>query len=111
MGTSRTTFVESDQSDFDENTSEKTFEIFVPPDASTLRVALNGEDDGDGSNDFDLFVLFGEPGTGGKPNCADAKPGQFAFCEFADPPTGEWHIRVKRERGKGKFQVVVTMFD
>src|SRR5262249_24792164 len=57
-----------------------TLSLDVRAGTQRLRVATNGEDDGKGSNDFNLFVYRGARTADAKPACAEAGPGQFAFC-------------------------------
>lgn len=69
---------------------------------------MNGEDDGSGKNDFDLFVYRGTPIASAQPVCAEAGPGQFAFCEVAQPEPGTWSIVVRRKQGSGAVQITAT---
>jgi V8-like Glu-specific endopeptidase len=91
-----------------ERTPEKTYDIDVAPNLLSLRVAMNGEDDGSGKNDFDLFVIRGAQADLSKAVCSEAGPGQFAFCEIARPEPGPWTIVVRRKKGEGFAQVTVT---
>jgi hypothetical protein len=83
------------------------FEFTVPPDTASLRVAMNGEDDGEGRNDFDLFLINGRADAA--PACAQAGPGQFAFCNIERPEAGSWTISLRRKQGAGDAQLTVTL--
>jgi V8-like Glu-specific endopeptidase len=80
----------------------------VPAGTEKFRVAMNGEDNGTGANDFDLFVYRGAQIDGADPACAETGPGQFAFCEIATPSPGRWSVVVQRKRGKGNVQITAT---
>jgi len=99
-----TVHVRGDDVELSDNRPEVTHTIEVRPGVAVLRVAMNGVDDLSGRNDFDLFVRRGD----GHTVCAEDGPGQFAFCEVADPQPGPWSIVVRRKRGKGLLQLVVT---
>lgn len=74
---------------------------------ATLMVAMNGDDNGRGRNDFDLQLIQGGAG-GDKVVCTEDGPGQFAFCNIENPGQGNWTAVVKRKKGRGVVQVVVT---
>jgi hypothetical protein len=95
-----------------ETLAEKTYTIDVPAGLLSLRVSMNGEDDGSGKNDFDLYVIPGAQPDINRVACSEAGPGQFAFCEVAHPEPGPWTIVVLRKKGEGLAQVTVThVFD
>jgi tetratricopeptide (TPR) repeat protein len=84
------------------------------PDLLSLRVAMNGEDDGDGDTDFDLYVV---PDVGenvaatvdlSKAVCAQTGSGQFAYCNVDHPKTGRWAAVVHRKKGEGMAQLTIT---
>jgi V8-like Glu-specific endopeptidase len=81
----------------------------VPPGTGAVRVALNGEDDGSGKNDFDLLVYRGERIPGAAPVCKEDGPGQFAFCEIKAPASGRWTIVATRKKGEGDVQISATL--
>ena len=81
----------------------------VPGGTAALRIAMNGEDDGSGRNDFDLAVYRGPRAAGGPPVCDENGPGQFAFCEIARPEPGAWTIVVRRKTGSGEAQITATI--
>jgi hypothetical protein len=89
-------------------TTSIEYVIETSPNTQRLMVAINGEDDGTGANDFDLFVS--DPLGQGSPKhvCVRNGAGQFAFCSLDDPRPGPWQIKVQRKRGEGLVQVVVT---
>jgi hypothetical protein len=92
----------------DDVTVEAREVVMVPPGTRTLRVALNGRDDG--VSDFDLYVKAGAPATIADADCRRAGASQFALCEIAEPAVGAWHVLVRRFSGAGEFQVTVTTF-
>ncbi|MCP3959412.1 MAG: trypsin-like serine protease [bacterium] len=74
-----------------------------------LMVAMNGEDDGNNTNDFDLFLARVSSGEGkAEVVCKQDGPGQFGFCVVDDPRPDRWQITVRRKQGSGLVQVVVT---
>ena len=81
------------------------FFVDMPASSASLRVALNGEDDGNGKNDFDLFVSDRDSGQA----CAQDGAGQFAFCEVSRPTSGRWSISLRRKKGAGAAQLTVTI--
>lgn len=88
--------------------TEVTYPLDVASGTAWLAVAMNAEEDGTGSNDFDLYLIKGAEADIGKAVCAEDGPGQFGFCELKDPAPGPWRIVVKRKQGQGAFQVAVT---
>ena len=86
---------------------EAIFELAVPPSTGSLRVAMNGEDDGSGKNDFDLVLFEGRASA--QPACAQAGGGQFAFCEVPRPASGPWRVTLRRKKGAGAAQLAVTI--
>src|SRR5262249_1784332 len=84
----------------------RTFEI--EPGTAALRVALNGEDDGTGRNDFDLYLVQGQQPDIAQAVCSEDGSRQFGFCEVANPAPGSWTVVIKRKKGEGLFQLVVT---
>jgi V8-like Glu-specific endopeptidase len=91
-----------------ETLAEKIYTIDVASGLLSLRVSMNGEDDGSGKNDFDLYLIPGAQPNINEAVCAEAGPGQFAFCEIARPEPGPWTIVVLRKKGEGLAQVTVT---
>lgn len=85
------------------------FSFTIPAGLGALRVAMNGEDDGKGSNDFNLYLIPGTAAAAGKAVCAEEGNGQFAFCEIAKPRVDRWTILVRRVKGEGRVQVSVTL--
>jgi hypothetical protein len=90
-----------------EQRPEVAFPFEVRDDIDILMVAMNGDDNGKGRNNFDLYVI---PGNGTIDNavCKEDGPGQFAFCTINKPITGQWKAVVRHKRGRGLAQVVVT---
>ena len=101
---SRTTLLTLDGSK-----ERESFIFQVPAGAQKLRVAMNGEENENVSNDFNLFVYRGAQVSNAKPVCAEAGLGQFAFCDIAGPSPGQWSVVVQRVRGKGKAQITTTL--
>jgi V8-like Glu-specific endopeptidase len=91
-----------------ETLPEKVYNIDIASDLLSLRVSMNGDDDGLGKNDFDLFVIRGPQSDISKAVCSETGPGQFAFCEIVHPEAGPWTIVVRRKKGEGFAQVAVT---
>jgi hypothetical protein len=76
---------------------------------TTLRVVMNGVDDG--LSDFDLYVKHGAPPTTTDFDCKADGPNQFGACEFASPVAdGDWFVLMNRFSGSGIFQVTITEF-
>jgi len=84
---------------------EAVAKLDVPAGVGTLRIAMNGEDDGKEKNDFDLLVFQGERVPGATPACREDGAGQFAFCEVKSPASGRWTIVVARKLGEGDVQI------
>ena len=84
------------------------YDISVQPGTSRLAVALNGEDDGRGANDFDLFLMEGSQTPIEEAACKQDAEGQFAYCEVAAPKPGPWRVVLQAKRGKGLAQLTVT---
>ena len=92
----------------DESKQREVLPLDVPAGTRKLRVAMNGEDNGTGANDFNLLVYRGTQVSDTQPACTGAGPGQFAFCEIAGPSLGKWSVVVQRKRGKGNVQITTT---
>ena len=86
---------------------EVKFALQVPPGTGSLRVAMNGEDDGKGKNDFDLLLFEGSDTASAA--CEQSGTGQFAFCQIEQPSTGPWTISLRRKKGEGAAQLTVTI--
>jgi hypothetical protein len=84
---------------------EAHYEVSIGDGLASLRVAMNGDDDGHSSNDFDLRVYSPDSIS---PECSQDAPGQFAYCEVRRPAAGLWKISVTRKVGEGTAQVTVT---
>ena len=87
---------------------EKVYRTDLASGLLSLRLSMNGADDGSGKNGFDLFVIPGAQADISKALCSEAGPGQFAFCEFSRPEPGPWTIVVRHKKGEGFVQVTVT---
>jgi Trypsin/Tetratricopeptide repeat len=84
-------------------------QFVVPPDLTGIRVAMNGEDDGNHDSDFDLYVIPGADGdTASKAACTQEGSGQFAFCDIQNPTAGTWTALVRRKKGEGHAQLTIT---
>ncbi len=85
-----------------------TLDIDTRPNVKALTVAMNGEDDRFGANDFNLAVIDPDTDDGDKLVCEEDGPGQFAVCEIQNPRPGPWRVEVYRNFGEGLVQVTVT---
>lgn len=85
-----------------------SYKLDVPAGLAALRVAMNGEDDGKGNNDFDLYVIRGTSTETEKAVCTEDGRGQFGFCEVTNPEAGPWTAVVRRKKGTGLAQVTIT---
>jgi hypothetical protein len=84
------------------------FRLNVPAGVTSLRVALNAQDEP--STNVDLFVKRGSVAGPGSADCSANGSGNYAFCQFASPQAGPWFLQLKQgAAGDGDFQVVVTM--
>jgi hypothetical protein len=99
--------VEGETARLTEARSERTYPFEVREGIGTLMVAMNGDDNGRGRNDFDLYVIRVNAGADNVV-CAEEGPGQFAFCRFENPHPGAWKVVLKRKKGRGAVQAVVT---
>jgi hypothetical protein len=91
-------------------TSVDVTPIEIPAGAGSILVAMNGEDDGHGSSDFDLLVRQGAPPSDDEADCVQDGSGQFAVCEIEPSGPGTLFVRVQRKQGDGLFQVVTNIF-
>ena len=87
---------------------EVTASLTVPPGVGSLRIAMNGADDGSGANDFDLAVYKGGRTPDATPICKEDGAGQFAFCNINHPASGLWTIVASRKTGEGNVQITTT---
>lgn len=92
----------------DSKTPQGKIKWSVPQGATALRAAMNGEDDGEGANAFELSVFRDDRSAVSGPRCNGDGPGPFAFCEVTNPGFGEWIVSVVRSRGEGDVQVTAT---
>jgi hypothetical protein len=69
---------------------------------------MNAKDDGD--TDFTLYIKQGALPTDTDFDCRQLGPGQFGFCQFANPAGGRWFARVKREAvsENGEYQLTLN---
>lgn len=88
---------------FDAASREQKFTLPVPTGTALLRVALNGHDEG--TRNFDLSVASAQV------HCTQDGNGQYAFCEFALPASGNWTITVRARQGNGIAQVTATVYE
>lgn len=88
-------------------TAERSYSIDVPNGASLLRVALNGDDEGD--NNFDLSLQSPTTATGN--DCTSTHNSQYEFCEIHNPAGGAWKVLVTRVAGEGQYQLTATIFN
>jgi hypothetical protein len=88
---------------------QHVIDFTVPANSTSLRVALNGEDNGKGDNDFDLLVFQGTDISSSSPACREDGSGQFAFCEIKAPESGAWTAVLQRKKGHGAAQVTTSI--
>jgi hypothetical protein len=79
----------------------------VPKGTNELRIALNALDDG--TANFDFLVRAGRVPTGADFYCRSTGIGQFGDCEFFFPDSGVWYVLVRREMGRGSYQLTTTL--
>lgn len=85
-----------------------TYSVAVPPGAQSLRVTLNGEDNG--WFDPDLYVKQGAGASPTSFNCASANASVYGACSVDLPAAGTWSIAVSNAGGAGAYQVTATVF-
>jgi hypothetical protein len=84
-------------------------QFLVSEDSIGVRVAMNGEDDGEHHTDFNLYVIPPEAGDDiTKAVCTQEGNGQFAFCDVPRPTPGIWTALIRRKKGEGWAQLTVT---
>lgn len=88
----------------------RLYDVTVHEGTSRIVFAMNGETDGSGDIDFDLFVQHGSPPTASSNVCKQTGSGQFAHCEISDPKPGKWYALVTRKKGSGDFQIIASRF-
>lgn len=86
---------------------EISYPFDVREGTGTLMIAMNGDDNGRGRNNFDLYVIRTKDGAD-QVVCSEEGLGQFGFCQFNDPMPGAWKAVVKWRKGGGAVQTVVT---
>jgi V8-like Glu-specific endopeptidase len=91
-----------------ERNTQNTRTIEIGSDTKQLMVAMNAEDNGEGSNDFDLYLVPGREADLTRAVCKENGAGQFAFCTVSPPRPGPWTIVTRRKIGVGAGQIVVT---
>lgn len=87
--------------------AEAKLSLAVPAGAAELRVAMNAEDNGIGTNAFSLELSDGEHGYRSPDACQGS--GQFSFCTVRQPRAGQWSITVKRAQGAGQVQITALV--
>jgi hypothetical protein len=93
----------------DLQTSQGTHTVNVPAGATSLRIAMNASEAA--GADFDLYVKAGSPPSTSSFDCKGDGPSQYAFCEFASPTSGTWHVLVQRASGgPATYQLTATTF-
>jgi hypothetical protein len=89
----------------DAKTPEARISVEVPAGATALRIAMNAEDDGAGTNQFQFAAFSGKDPAASQNACKDSGTGQFAFCAIDKPAAGAWTIAVTRKKGQGDVQI------
>jgi hypothetical protein len=92
-----------------ERDDEALLALNVPAGTAGLRVAMSGEDNSFGNNDFDLLLFHGDVSKPNRPVCAEEGRGQFAFCQIDRPADGRWSMVIKRKKGEGDAQITTTL--
>lgn len=92
----------------DGTTPDQVHSFAVQPGRALLRVSMNAHDAG--PRNFDLYVKAGSPPTTSDFDCAENGAGQFGFCEFAQPASGDWYILIHRVAGGGQYQATASLF-
>lgn len=85
-----------------------TFTITVPAGANSLRVALNGEDNG--GFDVDLYVKQGSSAGPGNFDCKADGASTYGACVIDHPAAGTWSLAAVRASGAGEYQLTATVF-
>jgi hypothetical protein len=87
---------------------EVAFPLEVREGLQGLMVAMSGDDNGRGRNNFIISVYRIDSGVE-RQMCTDDAPKQFVFCSINDPSPGSWKVVVKQTKGsRAVVQVVVT---
>jgi hypothetical protein len=89
----------------DAKTPEARIPVEVPDGATALRIAMNAEDDGAGTNQFQFAAFSGKAPAASQNVCKDSGGDQFAFCAINKPAAGAWTIVVTRKTGQGDVQI------
>ncbi len=85
-----------------------SFSVSVPTGANSLRVTLNGEDDG--VFDPNLYVKLGLGAAAGNFDCKADGRMTFGACVIDHPAAGLWSMAVERAQGAGGYQLTATVF-
>jgi hypothetical protein len=101
--------VKQDIRRLDENHQEDSITIDVPSETEMLQIAMNGEDSGQGKNEFEISVYRDDGSPTGRLVCEGNARGQFAFCAVEKPNAGSWTVAITRKRGAGDVQITATL--
>ncbi len=74
----------------------------------SLRVAMNGEDNGKGKNNFDLYLIPDGSKNIKKAKCIQNGEGLFGYCQIDNPKPGPWTALVRHDKGSGNVQLTIT---
>jgi hypothetical protein len=85
-----------------------SYTITVPAGANSLRIALNGEDDG--LFNPDLYVKHGSVAGPGNYDCAAEGRMTYGACVIDHPAPGSWSMTATRVQGSGDYQLTATVF-
>lgn len=85
-----------------------SFTLTVPAGANSLRVALNGEDNG--GFDVDLYVKQGSGAGPGSFDCKADGASTYGACVIDHPAAGTWSLAAVRASGAGEYQLTATVF-
>lgn len=89
----------------DAGKAKASFTLGVPEGSPALRVAMNGEDNGFGRNEYRLAVFNSEQTADA---CDGKGNGIFAFCAVDKPKPGAWTVTVTRVKGEGEVQITAA---
>ncbi len=80
--------------------------VVVAADTGELRIAVNAEDSG--IEDFRVAVKDGGVAGASYKDCGDSGSSQYAYCQFTDPGSGAWYVKVSSVSGSGQWQLTST---
>jgi hypothetical protein len=97
-----------DSDRLNDTTQELSYNLSIASTTRRLIVSMNGEENDQLRNDFDLYLYKGPVISTSQPICVRNGSSQFASCQIEKPASGVWTAVVKRKSGNGLFQIIVT---